>query len=58
MLFSYALFFFLFTTFAAAAPTMALQKRWTTHIVRNLDFLVANDGVWTRFEVSRLYLIF
>ncbi|KAF8725038.1 hypothetical protein AX14_008417 [Amanita brunnescens Koide BX004] len=29
---------------------MTLQKRWTTHIVRNLDFLVANDGVWTRFE--------
>ena len=61
MLFPYALLFFLFTTFAAAAPTMMLQKRgpdeFTTN--KNRDFLMAKGGVWTRVEsVSRLYLIF
>ncbi|KAF8346196.1 hypothetical protein F5887DRAFT_125690 [Amanita rubescens] len=48
MLFSYALLFFLFTTFVAAAPTTMLQKRSDYDITTNKDFLVANDAVWTR----------
>ncbi|KAF8729235.1 hypothetical protein AX14_006311 [Amanita brunnescens Koide BX004] len=48
MLFSYALLFFLFTTFATAAPTMMLQKRSPYDLEDNTNFLVANGGEWTR----------
>ena len=59
MLSPYALLFFLFTTFAAAVPTMMLQKRFSFDLKMNKDFLAANGGVWTRVEsVSKLYLVF
>lgn len=59
MLFSYALLFFLFTTFATAAPTMMLQKRSPYDLEDNTNFLVANGGEWTRDKsVSRLDIIF
>ena len=59
MQFSYALLFFLFAIFVAAAPTTKREKRYGSWgFTIHADFLAAHGGEWTRVTlVSRLYLI-